>query len=205
MTRTLASGAVLFLLIVGCATTAQRAADGPRAVEVDRARLPEPVTGVEGMEKGLFRDGRVFIGAQPTPASLAVLAKQGVVTVVNLRTPKEMADKAQVPFDEAAETARLGLEYVTIPLNGGDYPYNPQAVEALARVLERVRGPVLLHCRGAVRASYLWAAYLVRYGGLDLDAAVARGRAMGIPADPLGQLLGTPLKLVPAGAQRSHG
>ncbi|HVN76570.1 MAG TPA: sulfur transferase domain-containing protein [Thermoanaerobaculaceae bacterium] len=166
---------------------------------MNRGSLPQTVTGVEGMEKGLFRDGRVFVGGQPAKESLQELAKLGVVAVVNLRTPHEMADKAQVPFDEAAEAARLGMEYVAIPVNGTDYPYAPAVVENLAHALARIPGPVLLHCRTGVRASYLWTAYLVRNGGLDLDAALARGRAMAIPPDPLGQLLGTPLKLVPGG------
>jgi len=175
-------------------------ASGDRpVVEIDRTHLPEAVTGVDGMEKGLFRDGRVYVGGQPTEKSLASLAGLGVKTVVNLRTPREMADRAQIPFDEAAEAARLGMEYVTIPIGGAEYPYAPQTVEQFAQVLERNPGPVLLHCRSGVRASYLWTAYLVRYGGLGLDAALARGKAMGISPDPLEQLLGRPLKLVWAG------
>src|SRR3989304_6318750 len=107
-----------------------------------------------------------------------------------------MADRVQVPFDESAEAARLGMEYVTIPISGTEYPYSPQAVEHFAQVLERHPGPVLLHCRVGGRASYLWTAYLVRYGRLGLDSAPARGKAIGIGPDPLEHLPGRPLKLV---------
>jgi uncharacterized protein (TIGR01244 family) len=141
----------------------------------------------------------VYVGGQPGEKALAGLAALGVTTVVNVRTPGEMADKAQVPFDEAAEVARLGMEYVTIPMGGPEYPYSPEVVDRFAQVLERRPGPVLLHCRTGGRVSYLWTAYLVRYGGLDLDAALARGRAMAIGPDPLEQLLGRPVKLVWAG------
>ena len=166
------------------------------AVEVDLNQLPQAVTGVEGMEKGLFKDGRVYIGGQPGERSLASLAGLGVKTVVNVRTPGEMADKAQIPFDEAAEVARLGMEYVTIPIGGPEYPYSPEVVDRFAQVLERRPGPVLLHCRTGGRVSYLWAAYLVRYGGLSLDDALARGRAMAIAPDPLELFLGRPIKHV---------
>ncbi len=54
---------------------------------------------------------------------------------------------------------------------------------------------MLLHCTVAWRASYMWAAYLIRHGGLDLDAALARGRAIGLSPDPLEGLLGRPIRL----------
>ena len=200
MTKTLVTAVAACILVGGCAVKTRPAALGP-ASAMDGGRLPQAVAGIEGMEKDLFRDGRVLVGGQPAEGSFPGLAKLGVVAVVNLRPPREMSDKAEVPFDEAATAARLGMEYVSIPIGGTEYPYRPQAVEQLAQVLERVSGPVLVHCRSGVRASYLWAAYLVRYGGLDLDAAVARGRAMAIPPDPLGMLLDRQLKPAPAGAR----
>jgi uncharacterized protein (TIGR01244 family) len=201
----LAGGLAFCLIVSGYAVKAEKAAENRPAVEADRGRLPQAVTGVAGMEQGLFRDGRVYIGGQPSEKSLASLAELGVKTVVNLRTPREMADRAQVPFDEAAEAARLGMEYVTIPIGGTDFPYTPNAVEHFTQVLNRYSGSVLLHCRSGVRASYIWTAYLVRYGGLDLDAALARGKAIAIGPDPLEQLLGQPLKLVWAGPPAAAG
>jgi uncharacterized protein (TIGR01244 family) len=199
MLRVHAGGLALCVLLGACAVKVEQRAESPAGVAVGGSQLPQAVTGVEGMEKGLFRDGRVYVGGQPTQKSLTSLAALGVTTVVNLRTPREMADTTQVPFDEAAEAARLGMEYVAIPIGGTEFPYGPEAVEHFAQVLERRPGPVLLHCRSGVRASYLWAAYLVRFGGLGLDAAHARGRAMAIGPDPLEQLLGRPLKPVFAG------
>jgi uncharacterized protein (TIGR01244 family) len=196
MHRILFGGLAVCVLLGGCAVRAEKAPESAGAVESERGALPQAVTGVEGMEKDLFRDGRVYVGGQPGEKALASLAQLGVTTVVNVRAPREMADKAQVPFDEAAEVARLGMAYVNIPLGGPDYPYSPQAVEELAQVLERRPGPILLHCRSGGRVSYLWTAYLVRYGGLSLDAALARGRAMAIPPDPLEQFLGRPIKPV---------
>jgi uncharacterized protein (TIGR01244 family) len=158
--------------------------------------LPAKVTDLEGVEARLYLDGRVYIAGQPSQAALARLKERGVTAVVNLRTPTEMADPKQVPFDEPAAAAALGLEYVSIPLNGRDFPYTTEAVDRFASVLERHPGPVVLHCASAVRASYLWAAYLMRHRGFSLDAALARGEAIGIAPSPLEGLTGRPVKLV---------
>jgi uncharacterized protein (TIGR01244 family) len=165
------------------------------AVEIDRAALPLALTEPAGVERRLFRDGRVFVAGQPSEAALAKLKELGVTAVVNLRTPEEMADREEVPYDEAAAAARLGLEYVHLPIGGPEHPWRPEVVDRLAEVLERHRGPVLLHCTVAWRASYVWTAYLIRVAGLPLDAALARGRAIALTPDPLGELLGRRLEL----------
>jgi uncharacterized protein (TIGR01244 family) len=158
--------------------------------------LPVKVTDIEGVEARLYLDGRVYIAGQPSEAALARLKERGVTAVVNLRTPREVADRHQVPYDEAATAAGLGLEYVHIPLGGSDFPYTTDAVDRFASVLDRHPGPVLLHCAVASRASYLWTAYLIRHRGFTLDAALARGEAIGISANPLEGLTGRQIKLV---------
>jgi uncharacterized protein (TIGR01244 family) len=137
----------------------------------------------------------VFIAGQPNEQALERFKALGVTVVVNLRTQREMDNRQAVPFDEVAALAKLGLGYVHIPLGGDDNPWTPAAVERFAQALDKHRGPVLLHCTVAWRASYMWAAYLIRYGGLDLDAALSRGRAIGIGRDPLEELTGRPLKV----------
>ena len=181
--------------LLATSAAGEDAAAARPVVVIDRASLPVKLTDLEGFERTVCRDGRVLIAGQPTEAALEKLKALGVTAVVNLRTPKEMADRAQVPYDEAAAAVRQGLEYVHIPLGGADFPYTPEAVDRFAAVLAAHPGPVLLHCTVAWRASYLWAAYLVRHGGLDLDAALARGRAIGLSQDPLEGLLGRPIRL----------
>jgi uncharacterized protein (TIGR01244 family) len=185
-----------FTLLGACAVAqGEQPKENRPSVAIDRDHLPQRVTDVTGVHGVLFRDGRVFIGGQPSEGALEQLRALGVTTVVNLRIPAEMSNWRQVPFDEASYAARLGMEYVRIPIGGREYPFSPQDVERLAQVLERGHGPVLLHCRTGDRASYLWTAYLIRYGGLDLNVALARGRVIAIGPDPLEELLGQPLKL----------
>ena len=165
------------------------------AVAVDRGALPQPLEDASGFERRAYRDGRVLVTGQPSEAALARLRESGVTAVVNLRTQQEMDDREQGPYDERAAAERLGLEYVHLPIGGEENPWRPEVVDELARVLERHRGPVLLHCTVAWRASYVWTAYLVRHGGLPLDEALARGRAIGLGPDPLEKLLGQPLRV----------
>lgn len=189
--------------VIGCcgssllavAAVAQQGSSPAPAVEIDRKALPVEVKDVDGVQQRLFRDGRVYLAGQPSEQAFERFKALGVTVVVNLRTQREMDNRQAVPFDEVAALAKLGLEYVHIPLGGDDNPWTPAAVERFAQVLDKHRGPVLLHCTVAWRASYMWAAYLIRYGGLDLDAAMVRGRAVGIGRDPLEGLTGRPLKV----------
>jgi protein tyrosine phosphatase (PTP) superfamily phosphohydrolase (DUF442 family) len=101
-----------------------------------------------------------------------------------------------VPFDEASVVGDLGMSYISIPLGGEEFPYEPSAVEKLAEVLAAHDGPVLIHCTYGGRAVYLWIAYLVQHRGLTLEEAMDRGEAMLLRPHPVGRLLGRPTKLV---------
>jgi len=164
-------------------------------VELELEELPREVTDFEGEIRGLWRDGRVYIGGQLAETVFGRLAARGISVVVNLRTPEGMDDRERVPFDEAAVVEALGLEYINIPVGGDGYPYTPAAVDRLADVVRWHDGAVLPHCTVAWRASHLWVAFLVRERGLSLVDAVARGEAMAFGAPPVEGLLGRPLEL----------
>lgn len=118
----------------------------------------------------------LFISGQPTESGLRELKKRGVTVVVNLRTPPEMA---RIGFDEPKLIAELGMKYVYLPVRGDSTaPYSPATVASFAQVMENATGPVALHCTIAWRASHLWAAYLVKYRGVDVDKALASGNAI---------------------------
>ena len=122
--------------------------------------------------------GPVYVAGQPSEAALRDLASKGVKTVVNLRTQREMDNRQQVPFDEAALARELGINYVHIPLGGPDTPYTPEAVEKFATALDKADGKVLLHCTVGWRASHMWAAYLVKHKGLPEADAVKQATAI---------------------------
>lgn len=192
---------LLAVFLVAALTPALAGQEAPEIpavadLQIDRSGLPVRVDGVDGVEQNLFRDGRVYIGGQPSREVLAAFRQLGVTAVVNLRTPAETDDRQRVSYNEAAAVAELGMEYISIPLGGAEHPYTSQAVDRLAKALADHPGPVLLHCTIGWRASYLWVAYLVREQGFALPDALARGEAIAITPDPLEGLLGRLLNVV---------
>ena len=161
--------------------------------EADGLPLPQALP-ADNFREVLVQSGdRLFIAGQPTEAGLAQMAESGVVTVVNLRTHREMDDRSIVPFDEAASAAALGLDYVHVPSGGPETPYDGKMVARFAQAMEAAEGKVLLHCTVAWRASHLYVAYLHQYRGLPLPEAIRHGQAINFGTLPLEGFLGTPL------------
>lgn len=123
----------------------------------------------------LFDTG-LYAGGQPTPGDLARLAGDGVRTVINLRAPGE-----SVEFDEAAEAARLGLRYVTIPIAGAGDLDRARVVQ-FGRELDAARnaGGVLIHCASSNRVGAMVALDEAINRGGSPDASLERGRAAGL-------------------------
>jgi uncharacterized protein (TIGR01244 family) len=156
------------------------------------AEVPAPVAlDTLGMFQARFAKvgDDMFIGGQPTERALRELHAQGVTTVVNLRTPPEMA---RVPFDEAALVKELGMKYVYLPMRGTpEFPYSPDAVKELTTAMTDAKGKVLLHCTVAWRASHLWTAYMIQSRNVPAATAVKYGRMINLMdemrMDPNGQ------------------
>lgn len=118
----------------------------------------------------------LFTAGQPTRAQLASLAAEGVRTVINLRAPSEPME-----FDEAAETARLDMDYVSIPVSGAQ-DLTQETLDRFSRALAgaRERGPVLVHCASANRVGALLAMDHALCQGGTCDDALAFGRKAGL-------------------------
>ena len=184
------------VLAVGCVVFASDDVVSTNAtVPYDAETMPARVTDIEGVNKNLLPDGRVFIGGQPSKDALARLKERGVTAVVCLRTAKEMDYRERVSFDEASVVTDLGIEHVFIPLGGDNHPYTPAAVDRFAEVLNHHKGPAFLHCTMGWRASCLWVAYLIREQGFSLDDAMAHGEAIAVSSPPLADLLDRKVKL----------
>ncbi len=138
--------------------------------------------------------GPAYVAGQPSEAGLKDMVANGVTTIINLRTQREMDNRTQVPFDEAALAKQLGATYIHIPLGGPDTPYTPDAVDKVAQAIAAANGKkVLLHCTVAWRASHMWAAYLVKHKGFTVEEAKRHAEAInfggyaqgGVPLDGL--------------------
>ena len=96
------------------------------------------------------------------------------------------------------------MKYIYLPMRGtSDLPYSPSAVTEFAAAVANANGKVLLHCTIAWRASHLWAAYLIRERGVDVESALTNARAINLMDDhrmgdggrqPLEDFLGGPCR-----------
>jgi uncharacterized protein (TIGR01244 family) len=149
----------------------------------------------EGFQEVIAKVDNIYISGQPTAEALANLRSEGVTTVVNLRTEREMSNRDNVPFDEGAVVDSLGMQYIHIPLGGADFPYNNEALLKFAGAIDNAEGKVLLHCTVAWRASHMWAAYLIQYKGFSPDKAIEHAKGINFGQLPVEGLLGKKLKV----------
>jgi uncharacterized protein (TIGR01244 family) len=146
------------------------------------------------LERAVVRD-RVFITPQPSEAEIRSLPEKGITCVFNVRSPEEMSDKAQVPFEEDSIVRNLGMKYVQVPISGEKYPYSPEVLEAFAKVMQTDTGKILLHCRSGGRTAWLYAAYELKYLGKSPQEIMKWLEHYGVWPLPIEKLTGIPLEL----------
>jgi uncharacterized protein (TIGR01244 family) len=143
-----------------------------------------------GFQDVFAQSDDLYISGQPEKESFAKLKSDGVTTVINLRTPGEMDNRENVPFDEKAIVDSLGLEYIHIPLGGTEFPYTNEALQKFADAVDKSEGKVLLHCTVGRRASNMYAAYLIQFEGFEPNKAIEYAKAINFGEWPLEGLLG---------------
>lgn len=109
-------------------------------------------------------------GAQPSEKALAMMAKDGVKTIIDLRMNGSGTE------DEEASTNRLGMKYVHIPMTLLT-PNTQQVAQFLSVVNSPANLPAFVHCRqGADRTGTLVAIYRRKVQGWDFDKTYAEMR-----------------------------
>lgn len=180
MTRAYLTTVAFFATLSSASVSGAQRLTGPNPT----GDVPTPValdTHGEFQDKFAKVGDDVFISGQPTEQGLRELRDQGVTTVVNLRSPPEMA---RVPFDEAALVKKLGMEYVYLPMRGNaEFPYSPDNLKAFAKAMSESKGKLLLHCTVAWRASHMWAAYLIQYRQVPVATALEQTRKINLMDD----------------------
>lgn len=113
-------------------------------------------------------DERLWRSAQPSPRDIAVLARAGLRTIVNLRGGRSHG--AWQLEKEAAE--RHGIRIVDLVLRSRAAP-DRETLLALPAFLAGLDGPILAHCKsGADRAGLFAALYLLVVRGVDASTAM---------------------------------
>lgn len=120
-------------------------------------------------------DQRLWRGAAPGRQGYEVLARQGVVTVVDLRAEDGIDTHAGL-------LSQLGLNRVHIPLRDGQAPTEDQ-VNQFLRAVAQSPGRVFVHCGAGVgRTGTMAASYLVKTGQATPEESVKRNLSVGPPS-----------------------
>jgi len=94
----------------------------------------------------------LLTGGQPTPEQLEQAAAAGYKTVINLRTTNEAGT-----WSEADKVAKLGMQYVTIPIAGKEGLSKENADALMNAIQQYSTDPVIVHCGSGNRVGALFA------------------------------------------------
>jgi len=115
----------------------------------------------------------LITGGQPSIDDLNKMAKEGVKTIVNLRTRGEFTK-----FDEKLEVEKLGMKYVLIEVDGSD-GITLKNAEVLDSFLNEGEN-TLVHCASSNRVGGLLAYRAFRLKGRSSEEALALGKKAGM-------------------------
>jgi len=114
------------------------------------------------------------VAPQLEPGDMAVLAEQGVTTVICNRPDAENPAPLQAAQMQAAAEA-AGLNFVFNPVVGGQLTLDN--VEEQSDALDAAGGPVVAYCASGNRSTIVWA--LGQAGQMSTDEIIAKGEAHG--------------------------
>jgi uncharacterized protein (TIGR01244 family) len=129
-----------------------------RLTAKDRRSTEVVIPSIQNLRKV---DERLWVGDQPRLDGYRSLAREaGVKRVINLRT----GDGTDPVGDRPEGIAKLGIEYVHLPLHDGHIP-NSATVGRFLELVNSAPGPVYAHCGGGVgRSSVMESAYRASKG-----------------------------------------
>jgi protein tyrosine/serine phosphatase len=116
----------------------------------------------------------LLCGGQPEKGGLAMLKKQGVKTIINLRDSRRSAEKEQ------QEARSLGLNFVHIPLGHRGKITDDAISKFLAVVDNRDMQPVYVHCNaGKDRTAAMIGIYRLERDGWTASKSYEEMRSQG--------------------------
>jgi protein tyrosine phosphatase (PTP) superfamily phosphohydrolase (DUF442 family) len=145
------------------------------------AGISGPATGAEtetaiiDIPNAIRIDDGILGGGQPTEAALQQAADAGYRTIVNMR----LIDEQGMLAGEAEFVRSLGMDYVELPISGGD-AFTEINAKRLAEILAEPSAlPAVVHCRSGNRVGILFAVKAFYLDGLDGPAALKFGKEAG--------------------------
>ena len=111
------------------------------------------------------------VAPQITADDIADIAAKGYRTLVNNRPDNEAP--GQLSSEEAKRLAEAaGLRYEYFPITAPTL--TAEQVDAFARLLPELEGPILTYCRSGSRCSLLWAAVELRKGRISAEVLIRK-------------------------------
>lgn len=136
--------------------------------------MPTPYQAIAGVINACQPLPTLLTGGQPSPDDLQRLQESGGGIVLDIRDPMEPR-----PFDEPATVARLGLDYVNVPVTAGTLEDS-----TLERILDVLRGAgkrtVFVHCASGNRVGGALLPFFMLDQGLEEDDAVGQAMRVGL-------------------------
>lgn len=124
------------------------------------------------MEKIVELEEGVFVASQLVEDDFARISARGLRAVVANRPDGEAS--GQLSHEEAEAAARRhGLEFRYHPVPSFNVT-DDEEVEAFARAITELEGPVLFYCRTGNRSTILWALASVERLGVSATLAIAK-------------------------------
>lgn len=160
-----------------CLFTMSVTAEDPKAKSKDTK--PPMLEACElGRTYNVHRLGKIYLSGQPSAEDFAIAKKEGIKTVINLRTPVEMR------FDEKGVLKGLGIEYHSFPF-GAPNTLKDEIFEKSLKVLgNKKKQPVLLHCASANRVGAIWLVHRVLTDEVPYDKALQEAKEVGLKSPP---------------------
>ena len=113
---------------------------------------------------GMYREN------QPSPERIAVLAKEGIKTILNLRGPSPKG--FYLLEKEACE--KHGITLINFRIYSRDV-HTPEKIRAAKSLFEEIEYPAVMHCKsGADRTGFMGVLYRHFHMGDSLEDALAR-------------------------------
>jgi uncharacterized protein (TIGR01244 family) len=128
---------------------------------------------VDSLEN-VYSSGDFYISGQPTFEDMKWMKNNGITTIINLRSEKEMKKFDKTAYNEKQVSNDLGLNYIHIPISGREF-YTNENLKSFISTIEESEGKVLIHCGGAYRATYFMMAYLIVKHNYTVEDAIKFG------------------------------
>lgn len=126
--------------------------------------------------------GKLYRGAQPSYEEIKALKAQGVKTILDLRKDDSLFEDHTITIEDEEKFAQsLGMNFVSVPLDGFDAPKDSDINTIEYNVLNNPSlQPVFVHCyHGEDRTGLVIGLYRVLFQGVDPKQAYEEMKQLG--------------------------